>query len=438
MLSLTSQLQVFSPVDSSKHEKEGQGEGRDLLKLSEEAESPPLTSYNSSVANPRLQAPNQDIEDVKSGTYLLSKQRTTDVQSPVGQTGEAGLNELFMSEQSKDKKEKEAAEAQLPRLLSKLSTRQLSLIVTGAKQIPIEIAQLLSVLGKKDIYEVMRNEIEKREKEQRQKMLIKAISMEGMKYKMEKDLPRCMNGSRFELPIDYKSMEVMTPMDYLEQRCIVTEKQTEKMRQFLLQNDIKQIDPISYQNMLPALNLLYKSELPDPDLITNTLQFLQLPIVNNINNTNTRKVQHINNQNQPATNLRVVNSESMNSLKRDLNSQKEEILNQNEMSFKAFVGICTLLERLILEGTKQKYERLGVRGKLHTFDERDYIEIADFAGLESKLEQNNIPERTVQLLLLVKNIRRNCPFPLVEKERPYTFEDFRREHELQIQLNSAS
>ena len=86
----------------------------------------------------------------------------------------------------------------------------------------------------------------------------------------------------------------------------------------------------------------------------------------------------------------------------------------------------------------RKYERLGVKGKLHTFDERDYIEIADFAGLESKLEQNNIPERTVQLLLLVKNIRRNCPFPLVEKERPYTFEDFRREHELQIQLNSAS
>ena len=59
-----------------------------------------------------------------------------------------------------------AAEAQLPRLLGKLSTRQLSLIVTGAKQMPIEIAQLLSVLGKKDIYEVMRKEIEKREKEQ--------------------------------------------------------------------------------------------------------------------------------------------------------------------------------------------------------------------------------------------------------------------------------
>ena len=51
----------------------------------------------------------------------------------------------------------------------------------------------------------------------------------------------------------------------------------------------------------------------------------------------------------------------------------------------------------------RKYEQLGIRGKWHTHDEKDYIEKSDFSGLEGKLERLSLPEDTHLLLLVIKD-----------------------------------
>lgn len=195
-------------------------------------------------------------------------------------------------------------------------------------------------------------------------------------------------GARFELPIDTKTLEEMSILSYLDERCFLDSEVEKRFGPFFWKNDTEKRKYLSPNECRNAWLEIFGCKIDD-EFVDDV--FKLLGIRKNMSDTKA-KLPYLSDQMWPKN----VHGETM----------------IEEETFYKITAVCKRLLYVSMKGSTW-YTSYGAP----IYDpqeqmERDYIEVADFSGLPQKLEKYQVDPKLKTLLLTIHEPKVHCPFSL--------------------------